>query len=300
MEPQGVEKMAGEVNESNSVNIPGATLAYTIEGAGVALLVVGSSIYYPRTFSQNLRQSCSLVCSDLPHFVRLSPEFKHESINFDSYAKCIEAIRAAAGLERVVVVGHSHHGNVALEYAKRYPQNVSHIVLIGSPPVDLAQTIEEAEQYWASHASEERKAILQKRRRSVDEDRLASLSPSEAYISHYVADAPLYWNDPAYDASWLWEGMTFGMEAIHAFRDLYQVYELNWGTESLNAPVLVVMGENDYAVPHTLWEGILPKLQNVTFRLLKHSGHTPQLEQPEEFDHLLLSWLQNESGAHVS
>lgn len=281
---------------SRSVNIAGANLAYTLEGVGTPVLVVGSSIYYSRTFSENLRRSCLLVCSDLPHFAQLNPGFEHASINFDFYAKCIEAVRTAAYLGRVVVIGHSHHGNAALEYAKRFPHNVSHVVLIGSPPVDVARTVQAAEQYWALHASKERRDSLEKRRTLVDRDQFESLSPKDAYISQYVTDAPLYWNDPTYDASWLWEGMTFDMEAIHAFRNLYQDYELNWNARSLTTPVLIVMGENDYAVPHTLWNDILPKLHNVTFRVFRQSGHTPQLEQPEEFDHLLLSWLQSESS----
>lgn len=292
----GDEKMAVKEIGSHSVNVAGAELAYTLEGVGTPLLAVGSSVYYPRTFSQYLRQSCQLTCSDLPHFVQLSPEFELTSINFEIYAKCIEAVRIAADLGRVVVMGHSHHGNVAVEYAKRFPQNVSHVVLIGSPPVNIAKTVQGAEQYWALCASEERRDALEKRRSLVDKGQFESLSPKDAYILQYVADAPLYWNDPAYDASWLWEGMTFDMEAIHAFRDLYQDYELNWDARLLTAPVLVVMGENDYAVPHTLWKGILPKLENVTFRVFSKSGHTPQLEQPEEFDHLLLNWLQSESS----
>lgn len=275
-------------------NVAGAELAYTVEGIGAPLLTVGSSIYYPRTFSQDLRRSCLLVCADLPHFVRLNPKFAYTSINFDIYAKCIEAVRLAANLGRVVVVGHSHHGNVALEYAKRFPQHVSHVVLIGSPPVDIPLTVQAAEQYWALHASEERRDALERRRRSlIDKSRFESLSPRDAYIRQYLTDAPLYWNDPDYDASWLWEGMAFDMDAIHAFRNLYQDYELNWNAKSLTAPVLVVMGKNDYAVPHTLWDRILPRLENVTFRVFSKSGHTPQLEQPEEFGHLLLNWLKS-------
>lgn len=278
------------------VSVAGAELEYTMEGVGTPLLTVGSSIYYPRTFSQNLKRSCLLVCTDLPHFLQLNPEFAYTSINFDTYAEGIEAVRLAAGLEHIVVVGHSHHGNVALEYAKRFPQNVSHIVLIGSPPVNIALTVEGAEQYWASNASEERRDALEKRRKSpADRNQLKSLSPRDAYIREYVRDAPLYWNNPNYDASWLWQDMAFDMEAVYAFRNLYQDYELTWDTKSLTAPILVVMGENDYAVPHTLWEAILPELENVTFRVLGESGHTPQLEQPEEFDHLLLNWLGGRS-----
>jgi proline iminopeptidase len=278
------------------VDLDGIELAYSVEGVGTPLLTVGSSIYYPRTFSKNLRQSCTLVCADLPHFVRPTPRFTCASINFDSYAKCIEAVRLDAKLGRIVVVGHSHHGNVALEYAKRFPRNVSHVVLIGSPPVDIRQTLQAAEHHWSIHASGERKEILEKRRNAlIDKTRFKPLSPGDDYIWQYVTDAPLYWNDPNYDASWLWEDMLFDMEAIHAFRDLYQDYRLDWDSNSLTAPILIVMGESDYAVPHTLWSRILPRLENVTLRVISNSGHTPQLEQPEKFDQLLLDWLKSVS-----
>jgi proline iminopeptidase len=292
--PEDIEAVEGTGVKRDSVHIDDATLSYTTEGVGIPLLVVGSSIYYPRTFSQQLKRTYALVCADLPHFVQLNPEFRLESISFDLYARCIESIRTAAGLDRVVIVGHSHHGNIALEYAKRHPRKVSHIVLIGSPPVDIAHTVKGSEQYWMSHASKDRKAILQDRRSSIDEGYLASLSPQEAYVAQYVADAPLYWHNPTYDAAWLWQDMAFSMEAIHAFRDLYQVYDLNWDAQSLQAPMLVVMGRDDYAVPHQLWESVLPKLKNVTFRVLGRSGHTPQLEEPEVFDRVLLNWLQND------
>lgn len=286
--------MTEQANARQFVNAAGVRLAYSVQGTGTPLLIVGSSIYYPRTFSKELGRSCSLVCGDLPHFVQLNRGFAHASINFDVYAECIETIRLAAGFGRVAVVGHSHHGNVALEYAKRFPGNVSHVVLIGSPPVNIAQTVQGAGQYWAAHASEERRRALERRRRSmIESDRFGARSPEDAYIRQYVTDAPLYWNDPEYDASWLWEGMAFDMDAVHAFRALYDDYELNWDEKSLAAPALVVMGQNDYAVPHTLWDCILPRLGNVTYRVLGKSGHTPQLEQPEEFNHLLLDWLRD-------
>lgn len=54
------------------------------------------------------------------------------------------------------------------------------------------------------------------------------------------------------------------------------------------------MGVNDFAVPHTLWSPVLPHLENVNFRLLERSGHTPQLEEPEAFDRVLLGWLKEQ------
>ena len=269
---------------------------YTVEGAGIPLLALGSSIYYPRTFSSSLRESCTLICADLPHFVPLGAEFDVTRISFDLYSECIDAVRDDAGIERAVVVGHSHHGNIALEYARRRPGAVSHLVLIGTPPVDVATTIQSAEQYWEAHATAERKAALQRRRESSADEGDVSRSPSEAYVRQYVTDAPLYWNDPGYDASWLWRGMSFSMEAVHAFRNLYRSYQLNWDATLRKIPVLVIMGRNDFAVPYALWSGVLPDLDTVSFRLLDRSGHTPQLEEPDAFHHILLNWLKQEAA----
>jgi pimeloyl-ACP methyl ester carboxylesterase len=50
-----------------------------------------------------------------------------------------------------------------------------------------------------------------------------------------------------------------------------------------------------YVVPHTLWDEVRPKLRNQTFHLFERSGHTPQLEEPELFDRVLLEWIQEGS-----
>lgn len=273
------------------MKIAGATLSYVTEGAGPALLVLGSSVYYPRTFSKELRRCCTLICMDLPHFVPVDTGFDSACISFDGYSEFIEAIREDAGFDRVAVVGHSHHGNIALEYARRKPRHVSHVVLIGTPPANIQATVESAEHYWNHHATPERKEALRSRRESASLAPIRSQSPSAAYIRQYVTDAPLYWHDPSYDASWLWEGMSFSMEGVHAFRNLYRSYELHWDAELGKLPILVVMGADDFAVPPTMWRGILPRLSNVTFRELERCGHTPQLEQANEFDSTLLAWL---------
>ena len=41
-----------------------------------------------------------------------------------------DALRQALGFEKWAVLGHSFGGNVALEYALRYPQSLSHLVLV--------------------------------------------------------------------------------------------------------------------------------------------------------------------------
>jgi proline iminopeptidase len=214
----------------------------------------------------------------------------------ESYTDDIEQLRAQVGFERVVIVGHSHHGNLALEYAKRHPARVTHVVLIGSPPCGVKRIIEAGNEYWTEHASEARKAALRDHWSALRPEMLAAMSPSDAYVAEYVADGPKYWYDFHYDASSLWQGVPIHMEMIKLFRGFFTDYEMSWDGEQMKAPVLVIMGRHDYVVPHTLWEDARWKLPNVSYHLFEQSGHTPQFEEPERFNRVLLEWLGKNSG----
>jgi proline iminopeptidase len=234
-----------------------------------------------------------MAFTDLRHFAPSDPAFDLRRITFDTYADDIDRVRAALGFERFVIAGHSKHGNIALEYAKRFPGRVSHVVLIGSPPCGLQEVVKARADFWESHASEARKTALRLRWDALSPACLAALSPAEAEIARYVADGPKYWYDPNYDASPLWQGMHINAGVLDKLHGLFQGYELSWNLTDLQSPVLVVTGHYDFAVPHVLWDEQLPRLENVTYQLFERSGHTPQLEEQELFDNILLGWLQD-------
>ena len=281
------------------MSVDGATLRYVIEGSGIPTLVIGSAIYYPRTFSQQLREAFRLAFVDVRHFAEIDASCTLDNITLDTYTDDIEQARAKVGFERVVVVGHSHHGNLALEYAKRYPAAVSHTVLIGSPPCDLKTTIEAGNAYWSEHASEARKAALRDNWAALSSEILEAMPTEDAYVAQYVADGPKYWYDHNYNASSLWQGVPVNMDIIRVFRDFFADYELSWNPERMRAPVLVIVGRHDYVVPHSLWKEVLPKLRNVTFSVFDRSGHAPQLEEPELFNRVLLEWIGRSSALGV-
>ncbi|MCC5857790.1 MAG: alpha/beta hydrolase [Ectothiorhodospiraceae bacterium] len=285
---------------TGTLNSEGSALTYAVEGSGIPVFVIGSSVYYPRTFSSKFRASCRVAYTDLRHFSPSDESFDSNSISIETYINDIECVREAIEFDRFVLIGHSHHGNVALEYAKKHPERVSHLVLIGSPPCNVRQTIESGNHYWNQHASEPRKAILEKNRASIGGKNDAKPHPEELFVAQYVADGPKYWYDATFDASALWKAVPVNIEALGAFKNFFVEYEFSWDPAHLNAPVLVVMGRHDYAVPHILWDEALPALRNVTYRLLEESGHTPQLEESPAFDQLFFEWLEQESVASRS
>jgi len=281
---------AAKIPASGSVAVPGATLDYRIEGSGPTCLVIGSATYYPRTFSPELRDHLRLVFVDLRHFARSDGSVPPEAITVDTYADDIERVRRELDLGRVCVIGHSIHGVLALEYARRHPDAVRQVVAIGAPPVGLLAMSEAGRAYWDAEASEERKQALAAnwaaRREEID-----GLSSAEAFVPRYVTNGPLYWADVHYDSTPLWAGVTINAPVSdHIFGSLFDEYDLA-ADPPIQAPVLVMMGRHDYVVPHTLWDDRLAALPDHQYVLFDESGHTPQLEQPAAFDAALLEFL---------
>ena len=52
------------------------------------------------------------------------------SMTWENLTADADALRERSGFERWAVLGHSFGGHVALEYALRYPDRVSHLVLL--------------------------------------------------------------------------------------------------------------------------------------------------------------------------
>jgi pimeloyl-ACP methyl ester carboxylesterase len=52
--------------------------------------------------------------------------------SLEHYVNDLEAVIDAAGFERFALFGHSQGGAIAVEYASRYPQRVTHLVLLGA------------------------------------------------------------------------------------------------------------------------------------------------------------------------
>lgn len=181
-------------------------LSYGVEGQGVPVLVVGSAVYYPRTFSAGLRRHLRLAFVDHRGYGRATDTYGAEDMTLDRVVEDMEALRRHLDLgERVVVLGHSGHGYMALEYAKRYPEAVAAVALVGTGPSHRPEHLEQAERAWAEAVCPERKA-----RFAADMSGLAAAveaDPDNRFVTFCLRMAARSWFDPAYDAAPLWQGV---------------------------------------------------------------------------------------------
>ena len=135
------------------ISIDGYKLSYVVEGSGIPCLVIGSAIYYPRTFSQDLRQQFKFIFTDNRGFVPTDEPVDLNNVTIDMFSDDVEQIRKALNIPKICVLGHSIHGNLALEYARKYPQNTSQVIVIGAPPNGMRKNLKASRQYWTNNAS---------------------------------------------------------------------------------------------------------------------------------------------------
>jgi proline iminopeptidase len=276
-----------------TISSGGFELTYSVEGEGTPALVIGSSVYYPRTFSPGLRKSLQLIFADHRGFASAPKDLQPSDYSLDVVLDDIDLVRRHLGHEKVVIIGHSGHGYMALEYAKRYPQHVSHVVMIGTGPSHSAAHQEASERYWQESVCPERKAQLARDFALLPAE--IEAAPEKRFVTFCIRLGAKSWYDHAFDAAPLWEGVHVNMPVFdHLWGETFRDLDVRKGLEDLDAPAFLALGRYDYLVaPYATWDAYRGSFKDLTVRVFEKSGHTPQLEEPALFDAQLLEWLSS-------
>lgn len=281
------------MENTGSVDIDGFKLRYCTEGSGPDTIVLGSAVYYPRSFSQNLRKSLRLHFVDYRGFAQPPADGIGEIPSFDRLVDDIEHMRMKLSLDKCIVVGHSAHALLALEYAKKYSQYISHVVMIGTSPSFSPEHAKMAERNWDESVWPERKLALAERLREFPDEALSKLPPGQAFVKWNERRAPQSWFDFRFDSSALWQGVSPNIRILDFFygkalRDI----DIAKGLETFHHPVFLALGRFDYIIaPASCWDSLRSKFQNLTVKIFERSGHSPQYEEPDLFDKELLKRL---------
>lgn len=277
---------------AGAVSVGDGELPYVVEGAGRPCIVVGMTNYYVRAFPDELKRvlRCAFMSTRAA-----APAYAADTTGqypLPAAVADVEAVRQALGWEKVVVFGHSAHGAIALEYARRYPDRASHAILVGSAPYWGARLSAAAQEFWQADASAERKAAAAARQRQFAAE-LRDARGSDAFIRGYIANAPTYWYDPDYDAEPLWRGIHINMPYFNSLFASLSSYDVREGA-AVTTPVFIALGRYDYAIPYTLWdESSTAFLPAAEVHVFSRSGHTAFLEEAREFAEQLQQWLDS-------
>lgn len=210
-----------------------------------------------------------------------------EDVSLDSELEDVEAVRRSFGLERTAVLGHSWGGHVALAYAVRHPDRVSHLILLNTAP-----------------ASHDGMLLLREHvrlaRPAADTAALESLSATRRYLEGDLNAEAEYYRLHFRFALRRADHLelivarlraNFTPERVIKARAIeHRLYALTWGQPAydllpalreLDVPTLVLHGADD-VIPVEIPERIAASTPGARLTVLDDCGHFSYLERPDE------------------
>ena len=201
------------------------------------------------------------------------------SMTWENLTADADALRQALGFEKWAMLGHSFGGMVALEYALRYPQSLSHLML-----VDTCGDIR-----WVQENTPE---VLAKRGYSESTVKMArryyngEISPSEMTLTiirlsgaYYHRLTPL---QLVRDFS-LGIRMKSRPEAlIFGYSQLLQGWTVMDRLNEIKVPTLVMAGRDDFQFPPEHQAILADRLPNACLEIIERAGHNAPTERTTE------------------
>jgi pimeloyl-ACP methyl ester carboxylesterase len=199
-----------------------------------------------------------------------------ETMTWNNLTADADALRQHLGYEKWAVLGHSFGGNVALEYALRYPGSVSHLVLLDTgarghwPQVNAAAI--------AAQRGYDPELVRRWFSGDFEPDKWFSIFSeiAGAYYYEQIDFARMAQEMPAE------EGPTFRPEPlIFAGRQLLNGWAVTDRLPEIGVPTLVMAGMQDFVYPPEAQHELANGIPNARLRLIDRAGHNPQAEQPD-------------------
>ena len=209
-----------------------------------------------------------------------------EDITLQSEIDDLDRVRSHFGLESVAVLGHSWGGVLAMEYAIRHPDRVSHLILLDTAPASAGD--------WQFLREE-----LGRRRPAADRDAMTAIAATDAfrrgdleaeaayYRIHFgmtlrrpellealVGRLRRHYTPDGVVVARAIEHRLYGETSASAGWDLFPALR------QLHVPTLLIHGEHDF-IPVELAARIAAAVPGARLAVLPGCGHFTFLEAPE-------------------
>ncbi len=273
----------------------GRRLAYRRIGSGPTLVCHGGGPGFSGLYLRDLGgldEHLELILLDPRGTGESDRPADPRAYSIEDYANDVEELRRDLGLERINLLGHSHGGVVAMDYAARFPGRVEKLILASTLARFAQEQVGAMEAAMAAKAAEPwyddaRAALEAEQAGDFETDaELGELAMREfafyfatygdaecAYVDSLRADVP-------------------NADTLRYFnQEVFETFDLRPQLEQITAPTLVVTGEQDFITGPVCANDIEASLRDVRKVLIPGAGHFVFVEAPEQFRAAVLDFL---------
>ena len=265
-------------------HLNGTDLFYVEVGEGLPCLVMHGGLGFDHTCLQPWLDPLG----DVMHLVYYDHRGNGRSgrppsgtITFEQLCADADGLRDYLGFEEVAVLGYSFGGFVALEYALRYPEYLSHLILLESAPTS---------DYW-----EEVKANARRKGATPEQlDALEASANNEEEFWHLLKlTEPLYFHTYDADLAERVLGKTIvSVEALEASGAILEGWDLTPRLSEISVPTLILVGKDDFICPPSQAKIMHERIPNSELVIFEKSGHFAHVEEPEAFFEAVRGWVE--------
>ena len=198
------------------------------------------------------------------------------SMTMDNLTADADALRLTLGYDQWAVIGHSFGGNVALEYALRYPQSLTHLVLMNTGG-DQWWVSQNAPQILAKHGYSA--ATVAAARRFYN----GEINPSEFFPVYMKFGSAYYYHNILWVlVKGLFSGqmMKTNPEAlIFGYSQTLHDWTVMDRLNEIDVPTLVVAGRYDFLFPTEHQVALATGIPKARLEIIENAGHAPHMEQ---------------------
>ena len=230
-------------------------------------------------FDQNYR----LISYDHPGHGLTGPNPEHD-YTYQGFAKALDLVVSELNLEQFILVGHSLGGWISWRYAAEHPESVTSLVLIsasGMPDLLADQNRDISFALRVSQSAAGRKLPEYIMPRSM----VANSSYKAMYDDELVTDEVI---------DLFWELMRYpGNRQAFTIRNAQDRDEhLADTAKSIQAPTLLIWGEQDTFVPPSSTKAFSDRIGNTETVLLPNVGHFSMFEAPKKTAQAIEAFLE--------
>jgi proline iminopeptidase len=217
------------------------------------------------------------------------------SMTWENLTADADALRQALGFDKWAVLGHSFGGMVALEYALRYPQSLSHLLLVDTC----------GDSRWAQENAPD---TLARRGFHPDTVKLArrffhgQIAPNEMLPAMMKFGKAYYHHlSPLQMAHMLVSGLRVKMRPealIFGFSTLLKSWTVMDRLSEIKVPTLVMAGRDDFQFPPEHQEALAAGIPNARLVIIENAGHNAPEERPAEVIRAVKDFMSATQGSY--